>query len=655
MRQFKKYKKGCTILGILCMCLLSRGTEAAVTNEELGNPVRDAESHRYSGMTFDTVRFHKTRFNHVYFGSYPQKEIKGSEITDAIRNGAYDANGDAVIDGKKYRRLTWEMKTTTGNFNETPKSYWMKTSDNGYRYFLYEPIKWRILQNEGDVLFLMSDNILDQQPMDAYTAYTKSWETYHLRTWLNYDGTTEWTLPKQYKIKGFYRFAFDKEEQQRIQTTHVVQDINPYYTDDKGNPLDSGPDTEDKIFLLSNTEITAEQYGFCSSEFEKTNNTKRTECFAAAVGYTAYACALGPEDMDSSLYPISACWLRTCGYKKAACMAFTNDGYAIGPYGYLVNAEYIGVVPALKADFRLSDCHKITFETNGAGTVEPQILLGSNYAMEPEPLTKKGYLFTGWYTDPGCQVPYLFNRKLSEDTTLYAGWITPKEQEIREEMETYEKEHGIAPDTVTVTDETIKAVADEGDVKGSSYRLLQARAAKTKKNSITLKWKKVKEADGYEIYGNRCGKKNRYTLIKTVKQAKTTEFTHKKLKKGTYYKYIVRAYKTIGGKKVTLTVSKTVHAATAGGRYGNAKSVKVKKSSVTLKKGKTYGLKGKEVKKSLPVKKHRKVAYESGNPDIATVSAKGVIRAKKKGSCTIYAYAQNGVYKKIKVKVKQKE
>ena len=46
-----------------------------------------------------------------------------------------------------------------------------------------------------------------------------------------------------------------------------------------------------------------------------------------------------------------------------------------------------------------------------------------------------------------------------------------------------------------------------------------------------------------------------------------------------------------------------------------------------------------------------KMRYESTNPKVATVSARGVIRAKAKGSCYIYAYAQNGVFKKIKVTV----
>ena len=52
-----------------------------------------------------------------------------------------------------------------------------------------------------------------------------------------------------------------------------------------------------------------------------------------------------------------------------------------------------------------------------------------------------------------------------------------------------------------------------------------------------------------------------------------------------------------------------------------------------------------------PVDIHRKICYSSSNPDIATVDKNGLIKAKRKGKCSVYAYAQNGVYKEVKVTV----
>ena len=58
------------------------------------------------------------------------------------------------------------------------------------------------------------------------------------------------------------------------------------------------------------------------------------------------------------------------------------------------------------------------------------------------------------------------------------------------------------------------------------------------------------------------------------------------------------------------------------------------------------------VKADETIKKHEDIKYESSNTSVAIVSSKGVITAKKKGTCTVYVYAQNGVYKKVNVTVK---
>jgi len=44
--------------------------------------------------------------------------------------------------------------------------------------------------------------------------------------------------------------------------------------------------------------------------------------------------------------------------------------------------------------------------------------------------------------------------------------------------------------------------------------------------------------------------------------------------------------------------------------------------------------------------------YASGNPRVATVSSKGKITAVAPGTCYVYVYAENGVSRKIKVKVR---
>ena len=205
------------------------------------------------------------------------------------------------------------------------------------------------------------------------------------------------------------------------------------------------------------------------------------------------------------------------------------------------------------------------------------------------------------------------------------------------------------PVAAASVEKQILTARSDADPKGSVFNLLQAKGVAKSKTAVKVSWKKVTGAKEYVIYGNKCGAGNSFRKITTVPG---TSYTQKKLKKGTYYKYLIVA---VNGEKA-LATSKTIHVATKGGKVGNNKSLttKAKKNKVSLKKNKTFKLGAKAVaqSKKLKVKKHRAIAYESSNKLVATVSGKGVIKARGKGTCYVYAYAQNGVCKKIKVTVK---
>ena len=200
------------------------------------------------------------------------------------------------------------------------------------------------------------------------------------------------------------------------------------------------------------------------------------------------------------------------------------------------------------------------------------------------------------------------------------------------------------------TEEEIKKTnTDKKDVVGSTYAPLKLKAT-TKKRNITLTWKAQAGADGYIIYGAPCGQK--MTRLATVANGKTAKYTFKKLKKGKYYKYVVVAYKKTAIDNRILAKSKSVHCATVGGRKGNPTGIKLKKTKITLKKGKKTKIKATLLKKGKVATHIAKFRYESANTSIATVDKKGNIKAKKKGTVTIYVYTQNGIAKTIKVKVK---
>ena len=206
--------------------------------------------------------------------------------------------------------------------------------------------------------------------------------------------------------------------------------------------------------------------------------------------------------------------------------------------------------------------------------------------------------------------------------------------------------------SVKKEEKAITVVSDNKEPKNSVFGKLMARAVKSTRTSNKLKWRRVSGANGYIIYGNRCGKRYKYKKLAVVK---TATWTHKKLKKGTYYKYIVAAYRNTKEGQYVIAVSKSIHVITKGSKkYTVAKRLKLNKTKVVLKKGKTFKLKAKEVPlvKKRKIQHHRRVAFESGNKNVATVTAKGKIRAKAKGTCKIYVYAENGLYKKVTVKVK---
>ena len=198
---------------------------------------------------------------------------------------------------------------------------------------------------------------------------------------------------------------------------------------------------------------------------------------------------------------------------------------------------------------------------------------------------------------------------------------------------------------------SILALPDDKDPKGTTFGILQLKAAKTTKSSIKLTWKKAPGAKKYIIYANACGKGKKYQKLTTVtgKSYTVKKVVGKKLAKGKYYKFLMVA---VDANNKVVSTSKTVHAATAGGKVGNPTKVttKAKKNKVTVKAKKTFKLAAKQTGKK--IKKHRIVSFETSNAKVATVSKKGVIKGVKKGKCFVYAYAQNGVCVKIKVTVK---
>ncbi len=189
--------------------------------------------------------------------------------------------------------------------------------------------------------------------------------------------------------------------------------------------------------------------------------------------------------------------------------------------------------------------------------------------------------------------------------------------------------------------------------KSTTRKLILLATDDANGRSVTLNWNRVKEADGYIIYGARCGKTLRELATVEGNTNKTYKVTG--LKKTTGYKFRVLAYNTVNGEKQTLCGSNKAHVATAGGKYTNVKKLKVSDETVSLRVGgsrtvsATYTL----IDPSKKLAKHmRKIRFKSSDKSVAKVDINGEIRGIGEGTCYVYAYGSNGVYKKIVVNVK---
>ena len=129
-------------------------------------------------------------------------------------------------------------------------------SSDGNGGYNIDPIKWRVLENAGGQLFLLSD-----QNLDVFQYHTDwesvTWEKSTMRSWLNGYGASENTggdSGTDYTSDNFIGAAFSEKEQKAIAETTVVNDDNPNHNTDDGN------NTTDKIFLLSIAEASNSSY-----------------------------------------------------------------------------------------------------------------------------------------------------------------------------------------------------------------------------------------------------------------------------------------------------------------------------------------------------------------------------------------------------------
>lgn len=270
----------------------------------------------------------------VWFGSYPMNEIPADKVTSDIECAQYDENNTAVVNDEKYYRLPLykEQKSKDGsNFlSNVLKTKHLRVK-TGYKYFKYNAIPWRIVNERNGRTTLISEYILDYLPFDGtgHLKYSDKdvtkvrtgiyWGDSKLRAWLN---------------SVFINMAFSSQEKVKLHFTKISTPTSAL--DDRS--------TNDKVYIPSLDEL---YYGFDNSK-ESINRSKKNKdniyCTAPVSQYTASI----PRDPD-----FSACYgLRSRGqFSSDLSYLASEDAYGQmitrnGPANWMLNKR-CGIRPVI--------------------------------------------------------------------------------------------------------------------------------------------------------------------------------------------------------------------------------------------------------------------------------------------------------------------
>ena len=209
---------------------------------------------------------------YVLFGMYPQT-IKAQDVTvsDQPNEDGYYTGSDGAL----YAQVTiefdvaeYERGNMLGNFSDgtTP------VQDATY-YFKLEPLRWRVLSEDPDgTLLIVCDTAVDMQIYQPYYTYTNLGDgSYYYATneagEIIYDtdgnpvyaNNYEYSAIRTWLNAEFYESAFTDQEKEYILTTTVDNSLES--TMNLGGQYVCD-DTQDKVFLLSLSDVNNTEYGF---------------------------------------------------------------------------------------------------------------------------------------------------------------------------------------------------------------------------------------------------------------------------------------------------------------------------------------------------------------------------------------------------------
>lgn len=307
----------------------------------------------------DTVAINGTQYDIVTFGAWPQT-IKAANV-DVSEQCESKTAGEFTYykgsDGQWYAKILEAGSRSSNKYSDGTTVKF--SNDKSYRWFKVEPIKWRVLTadyNGTGKKLLLAENILIGK---RYDGDSNKYQTSYIRRWLNSNVDYDAAASDYGDSEGFLNTAFTAEERSKIAGTSVDNSERSTLPDDYDsladnikqhpwyngyNPCASDTPTTDKVFLLSEQEVTKSAYGFDAFDARKGDGTHNESSRIRQT--TDYAMASGAlYDTDGGIWWLRSPWYDGgTNYRPSALIV--RDSGSAGPF-YDGGTRYIGVVPAL--------------------------------------------------------------------------------------------------------------------------------------------------------------------------------------------------------------------------------------------------------------------------------------------------------------------
>ncbi len=295
---------------------------------------------------------------YIYFGVFPKTVLSSTasisvDETDKVTMGAntyYKGN-----DGNYYAKV---LETRYGStvIKYSDGSTVKQSSANSYRYFKVEPIKWKVLSKNynGKCLLLAEDILTANVPYYVYESrsnrtigttevYANNYKYSTIRAYLNGAYESDDTQTKTYDGSGFLQTAFTSSAQTLISKTTVDNSKETTGYNESSYATDYAcENTEDKIFLLSESDVINSVYGFEAYYIHGTGNARirvTTDYAKANYAYQSTTDGYG-----------GSWWLRSPFYFDSDLASLVDDAGNAYDYNSVYCTNY-GVVPALTISF----------------------------------------------------------------------------------------------------------------------------------------------------------------------------------------------------------------------------------------------------------------------------------------------------------------